>query len=63
MVSCQAGSEDIELWRLLKTEQQGAHERADGRGRGVAKKCINFVQLVFVPEMKVKTRCYFEINF
>lgn len=42
---------------------QGACERAGGRGRADVKKCINFVQLVFVTEMKVKTGCYFEINF
>lgn len=34
-----------------------------GEEVGVGKKSINFFQLVFVPEMKVKTCCYFQLIF
>lgn len=38
-------------------------EEQMGEEGAVVKKSINVLQLVFVPEMKVKTCCYFEISF
>lgn len=49
--------------RSVNPEQQGVHGGADGRGRGVVKKPINVLQVVLVPETKVKTCRYFEMDF
>lgn len=38
-------------------------EEQTGEAGGVVKKSINFLQLMFVPEMQVQTFCYFGIKF